>query len=58
MFILCSATGRYFGGFTLGLPDWFDSAGQASCLTARQAAAMSRKLRESGYEVRRQPLTR
>lgn len=58
MFMLCSATGRYFGGFTLGLPDWLDSADLAVCFTAKQAAAISVLLRRGGYEVRRQPLTR
>lgn len=57
MFILRTTSGRFFGGFTLGLPNWFEHASQASCLSTKEAARISQLLRKDGYEVRRQPLT-
>lgn len=58
MFILLTTTGKFFGGFTLGRPDWYAHPANAVSLTARQAAAMSAILKKEGYDVRRQSFTR
>lgn len=58
MYSLITLSGMFFGGFILGLPDWKAHPANAATLNAKEAARIVQLLKEMGYEMRRQSLTR
>ena len=58
MYSLVTISGLFFAGFTLGLPEWKAHPANAATLNAKEAANIVQLLKEMGYEMRRQSLTR